>query len=153
MQMKELVARFDEEYEYPLERLLEKYLPAVDRFLDWVFATVFVVEQFFIDDDELDEHDGLGKEETATTLITWVVSLIPLPPMLRTFLAPVLTASLPSLIKAIVAFLNRTIGNDDLEPEQRRKFTALLPGADWKPEKLAAEWLATTAAALGGDES
>jgi len=152
MQMQELVKRFDESHNYVGERFLEKYLPGVDSIMDRIFTGIYCVELQFVNDPDLNEHDGPSKLEALTALIEWMLAVIPMPPVVRAFMGPILESSIPILISKAVAFLNELLGNDKLdEGEERKSILNLIPRAESEPDALTREWVLETAAALGAD--
>lgn len=149
MNMSELVSKFDETHTYVGERFLEKYLPGVDSIMDRIFTGIYCVELQFINDPTLDEHDGPSKLEALTALTEWMLAVIPLPPVVRAFLAPILETSIPLLISAAVNFLNDLLGNNSLEQgEGKKSILDLIPAKDSQPDSLVRDWVLETAEAL-----
>lgn len=152
MEMRELVARFDEKHTYAGEKFLEKYLPGIDSIMDWIFGGIYAIELQFINDPDLDEHDGPSKLEALTALINWTLSVIPMPPTVRVFLQPVLQVSLPILISKAVAFINDLLGNQPGEAHDK-SILDLIPVKESTPDGMLKSWVLDVANGMEGDRS
>lgn len=136
MRMKELVERVDAHIQYPGERIIERYVPAVDRIIDYVITGIFVMEDLF------DGESGHGEEkkENLMTVLLWIWDITPMPGPVRVFLRPLLEVTLPWLIDEVVEFLNGLLSG----PE--KDLRALLPLDEFKTDTNAVAWIQTALA-------
>lgn len=100
--LSQILAEADEEINYPLEGVLERFLPWSDDLTDYVCAAVMLSEDMVNGDGE-----GKRKKEIAVGLLRTAFDTLPLPPVIGKFLGKLFEGFVSGLIDLVVGWFNK----------------------------------------------